>query len=238
MAANRFLVVSFVMCGRKTLTRDMVSIIEDLSVEHWEVPDDYNGSYNIAPTQFSPVMINNNGRTVRNMRWGLVPSWAKDNSFAAKTINARIETLREKPAFRNLVDRRRCVVLADGYYEWSSDKTPWYIYPKDNSLLLMAGLWDTWESNNEKLDTYTIITMPAISELADIHHRMPASLTVDSFAKWIGTSEHSYANLEPLLKKPEMKFSKHTVSKLVNSLNNNGPDCISPFYYPAQTQLF
>lgn len=238
MAANRFLAVSFTMCGRKTLTRDMASIIEDLSIENWENPEDYNQSFNIAPTQYSPVMLQDNGRIVRKMRWGLIPSWAKDDSFAVKAINARIETIKEKPTFRNLIDQKRCVILADGYYEWSADKTPWYIYPKDNSLLLMAGLWDYWESAQGTLNTYTIITMPAVPELSEIHHRMPAPLTIKTAIQWIDSTQHSYSQMETLLKQPEIKFSKHTVSKRVNSIKNNDPSCISHFYYPTQTQLF
>ncbi|HJM33967.1 MAG TPA: SOS response-associated peptidase, partial [Candidatus Marinimicrobia bacterium] len=134
------------MCGRKTLTRDMQSIIEELAIGEWEDPDNYTPSYNIAPAQFSPILIQeNDSRIVRSMKWGLIPSWSKDETVGAKLINARSETLLEKPSFQNLVPRNRCVVISDGYYEWqrrgSATKQPVYIHHPRGRLLPMAGLW-------------------------------------------------------------------------------------------------
>src|SRR5210317_1256867 len=129
------------MCGRKTLTKDMQSIIEELAIENWENPDNYIPNYNIAPTQVSPILIYNNKRIVKPMRWGLIPSWAKDDKFGAKMINARIETLTEKPSYRNLLLGNRCIVIADGYYEWmkiAGQKIPYYIKDPDNRILPLA----------------------------------------------------------------------------------------------------
>ena len=117
------------MCGRKTLTKDMQSIIEELAIEEWENPDNYIPNYNIAPTQNSPILIDNGKRIVKSMRWGLIPSWSKDDKFGARMINARIETLTEKPSYRNLISSNRCIVITDGYYEWKTNgaqKTPYY----------------------------------------------------------------------------------------------------------------
>ena len=119
------------MCGRKTLTKDAQAIIEELLVDEWEQKDEYNPSYNIAPTQYSPILIYNNNRKIEHMRWGLVPSWAKDKAIGAKMINARGETLLEKPSFKNLVSSNRCIVITDGYFEWQNigtTKTPHYFH--------------------------------------------------------------------------------------------------------------
>jgi len=129
------------MCGRKTLTRDMQSIIEEMAIEDWLDKDRYSPSYNISPTQQSPVLIDDGKRYVQPMRWGLIPFWAKDMKIGSRLINARSETLLGKPSFRNLVPKQRCVVITDGYFEWEgSTKTPYYIKHPENKLLPMAGL--------------------------------------------------------------------------------------------------
>ena len=120
------------MCGRKTLTRDIQSIIQELAINEWVDPDSYSLSYNIAPTQRSPILIfENSQRVVKQMQWGLIPKWSKDQTIGSKLINARAETLLEKPSFQHLVPTQRCVVLADGYYEWkrsNSRAIPYYIF--------------------------------------------------------------------------------------------------------------
>ena len=125
------------MCGRKTLTRDMQSIIEELAIEEW-YDDNFHPSFNIAPTQTSPILLGDGkSRIVKPMKWGLVPSWSKDESIGSKMINARSETLTEKPSFQNLINQNRCVVIADGYFEWKrkSDAANLFIFPipKTNS---------------------------------------------------------------------------------------------------------
>ena len=158
------------MCGRKTLTKDTQAIIEELLIDEWDQKDEYSPSYNIAPTQNSPILIYNNKRKIEQMRWGLIPSWAKDKAIGAKMINARGETLLEKPSFKNLVISKRCVVITDGYFEWhniGTVKTPYYFHDPKKNILPMAGLWDEWKSaNGELMKTYTVITTTPKPEYA------------------------------------------------------------------------
>ena len=157
------------MCGRKTLTRDIQSIIEEMAIEEWQDQDLFSPSYNIAPTQFSPIMVDHMGRRVKPMKWGLIPNWAKDKSIGSKLINARSETLLQKPSFQNLVSGKRCVVLTDGYYEWkrtSSKSIPYYIHHPENKLLPLAGLWDIWKDESDKsIFSYTVITTTPAQEI-------------------------------------------------------------------------
>ena len=121
------------MCGRKTLTKDIASIIHEMDIEECEA-NNYIPNYNIAPTQFSPILIkHNNKRRIKMMKWGLIPNWSKDLSIGSKMINARIETIMEKPSFNSLIHSNRCIVLVDGYYEWDSTTSqPYYLYHQKN----------------------------------------------------------------------------------------------------------
>ena len=220
------------MCGRKTLTKDMQSIIEELAIEEWENPDNYLPSYNIAPTQTSPILIDNGKRSVRLMRWGLIPSWAKDDKFGVRMINARIETVTEKPSYRNLVSSNRCIVIADGYYEWKSNgknKTPYYLKNFDDKLLPIAGLYDVWKHPDGYLvPSYTIVTKDAQKELSRIHPRMPVILPHNHLDKWLQTENHSVSIALELAKNAEQTLEIFPVSNLVNSAKNNSPKCILP----------
>jgi len=221
------------MCGRKTLTKDMQSIIEELAIEEWENPDNYLPNYNIAPTQNSPILIDNGKRIIKTMRWGLMPSWAKDDKFGAKMINARIETLTEKPSYRNLVSSNRCIVITDGYYEWKKEgdrKIPFYIKNPDNKLLTMAGLYDVWKDPKGKLiPTYTVITKASEDIIAEIHGRMPVILPQAHLDIWIKTEMASSTEAIELAKTAKPKLEKYPVSTFVNSVRNNSRDCIKPF---------
>ena len=220
------------MCGRKTLTEDMQSIIEELAIQEWEDPDNYLPSYNIAPTQTSPILIDNGIRRVKPMRWGLIPSWSKDMGFGARMINARAETLAEKPSFRNLLPKKRCVVISDGYYEWrksDSGKQPYYIHHPEGRLLPMAGLWDKWLNQEGKpVLSYTVITTTPQSELAFIHDRMPVILAPESLDKWLQTANNPAQTVLPLLQPYREKLEAYPVSKMVNSPANNSPACAQP----------
>ena len=220
------------MCGRKTLTKDMKSIIEELAIEEWENPDNYIPSYNIAPTQNSPILIDNGKRTIRAMRWGLIPSWAKDDKFGAKMINARIETLTEKPSYKNLLQRNRCIVIADGYYEWKRDgdkKLPYYLKNPDDELLTMAGLYDIWKQpNGNLLPSYTIITKDAQENLSNIHHRMPVILPQVHLNTWLKNEKYSVTNALELAKDSRSELENFPVSLFVNSVKNNSPECLKP----------
>ncbi|MFH1852005.1 MAG: SOS response-associated peptidase [Candidatus Neomarinimicrobiota bacterium] len=220
------------MCGRKTLTKDMQSIIEELAIQDWEDPDNYAPSYNIAPTQTSPILIDDGHRRVRLMRWGLIPAWSKDDKYGARMINARTETIREKPAFRGLLPNKRCVVITDGYYEWrksGSGKQPYYIHPSGGGLLPMAGLWDRWvKPDGETVYSYTVITTTPQPGLAYIHDRMPVILLQEDLDVWLQTKINSADMALPLLRPYGKKLEAYPVSNIVNSPANNSPACVQP----------
>jgi len=220
------------MCGRKTLTKDMQSIIEELAIEAWKNADNYLPNYNIAPTQNSPILIDNGKRIIKEMRWGLIPSWAKDEKFGARMINARIETLLEKPSYRNLVSSNRCIVIADGYYEWkneSNKKVPYYLRDPNDKLLSMAGLYDVWQNPNGLfVQSYTIITKSAQNNLSNIHNRMPVILPQEHLNTWLKNEKHSESNALELANNSMPDLEYFPVSLLVNSVKNNSPECLKP----------
>ena len=220
------------MCGRKTLTKDAQSIIEELLIDEWEQKDEYSPSYNIAPTQNSPVLVYNNNRKIEHMRWGLIPSWAKDKSIGTKMINARGETLLEKPSFKNLVSSKRCIVITDGYFEWQNIgtiKTPHYFHDPEKKILPMAGLWDEWRSaNGELMKTYTVITTTPKPEFAHIHTRMPVILTRPAIDIWVNTRDHTPAVAMDHILPYQDELAVYPVSTLVNSPKNNSARCITP----------
>ena len=230
------------MCGRKTLTRDMQSIIQELAIDEWH-DDDFHPSFNIAPTQTSPILIGDgNSRIVRSMTWGLIPSWSKDESIGSKMINARSETIQEKPSFQNLINQNRCVVITDGYYEWkrkSDGSQPFYISHPENKLLPMAGLWTTWESSTSKIiHSYTVITTSPQKEIRHIHNRMPAILNPMAIDEWIHCektpSNQAMTNLVSMVK----PLAFHPVSSFVNSPKNNTIDCIRSTQDSSTINLF
>lgn len=227
---DKFYVSETKMCGRKTITRDMLSIIEELAIDEWQDPDSYFPSYNVAPTQVTPILVYNGKRIVTPMRWGLIPNWAKDEKMASRMINARAETIMEKPSFKNLMHRNRCVVIADGYYEWKKTETerqPYYIHHPNGKLLPMAGLWDQWRNPEGKpVLSYTVITTTPQSELAHIHNRMPVILTRDNIETWIDWKQNTVKAALPLLTQRESALTAYPVSLFVNSPKNNSPDCI------------
>ena len=218
------------MCGRKTLTKDLRSIIEELAIDEWENPKDYSPNYNIAPGQRSPIVIQEDQRIVKLMRWGLVPFWSKDESIGYKMINARSETLTEKPAYQGLISKHRCVVIADGYYEWKREgkrKIPYYIFSKGRGLLPMAGLWSSWTGpEGDTQNTYTVITTEARTTVRTIHHRMPVILNEDTYQNWLNTEDVSVTDALFLLQPYAGDISNHPVSTLVNSPKNNSRVCI------------
>jgi putative SOS response-associated peptidase YedK len=230
------------MCGRKTLTRDMQSIIQELAIDEWH-DDDFHPSFNIAPTQTSPILIGDgNSRIVRSMKWGLIPSWSKDESIGSKMINARSETIQEKPSFQNLINQNRCVVITDGYYEWNrrQDRSqPFYIFHPEKKLLPMAGLWTTWETTeNEIIHSYTVITTSPQKEIRHIHNRMPAILNPMAIDEWIHCektpSNQAMTNLVSMVK----PLAFHPVSSFVNSPKNNTIDCIRSTQDSSTINLF
>jgi putative SOS response-associated peptidase YedK len=194
--------------------------------------------FNVAPTDpVYAVAVGSDGeRRLGTFRWGLVPSWAKDPKGAARMINARAETVVDKPAFRKALQRRRCLVPADGFYEWlrvGDERQPFHIAPKDGGTLWFAGLWEVWrpedEPDAELLRTCTIITTQANATLSPIHDRMPVILQREAWDTWLDRSVTDPAAVTPFLAPaPDDLLSRTAVAKLVNSVKNDGPQLLDP----------
>ena len=228
------------MCGRKTLTMSKKAIIEELMVDEWQV-EDYEPSYNIAPTQNSLVLVQDKGsKIVRSMKWGLIPAWSKNELYGSKMINARIETVTTKPSFKSLIPKYRCIVLSDGYYEWKQSggrKVPFFIQKKDNGLMRFAGLWSTWSISSKKVFTYTILTKKAQENISAIHDRMPASIDKSKAELWINL-DNEFSEVEQELTDTNEMLNYYQVSDFVNKPNNNSVACIAPFKAPTKLNLF
>ena len=193
--------------------------------------------YNVAPLQRAPVVRGDDGQLVLDeARWGLVPGWAKDASGAARCINARSETVADKPMFRTAFRKRRCLVPADGYFEWEaspSGKLPWRFVRQDRQPLLFAGLWETWHppagtDPTLELKTFTILTTAARDQLAEIHDRMPVIFNAQSAQLWIDPAT-DVAVLSALVQQTDhLTIERYRVSTVVNSSRNDTPDCVKP----------
>ena len=203
----------------------------------------YPNSYNIAPTQNAAIIHADhdaNRLTPQPAHFGLIPSWAKERSISAKMINARAETIWEKPAYRGLISSRRAVLPINGFYEWQpippqpgqkSAKQPWYIHRADESPMLLACVWDTWldpEHDSTPIDSFSIITTEANAQLSDKHHRMPVILEPESLPAWFGRETPPRAVSDLLRPSPEGVLSMHRISTRVNTPSNNDAALIEP----------
>ena len=219
------------MCGRYTYFPREFS---DLRLT-WNVDEVFDSKprYNIAPTQEAPVIVKSAGkRNLELFRWGLIPWWAKDPTIGNRMINARAETLAEKPAFKDLLGKRRCLVLADGFFEWRKEgksKVPMRFKLKSGEPFAFAGLWDTWKQpDGNLLRTYTIVTTEPNDVLRPIHNRMPAMLSNEDALKWLAVDDkvaHALTLLKPY---PPEKMEGYDVSPLVSNPQNDSPECIQP----------
>jgi putative SOS response-associated peptidase YedK len=215
------------MCGRFVITSPPAAIRQVFG--YAEQPN-FPPRYNIAPTQPVPVVILDQGaRHFRLMRWGLIPAWVKDPRKFTLLINARSEGVEEKPAFKNAIRRRRCLVPADGYYEWHV-KRPYFIYRADRKPVGFAGLAETWIGpNGEEVDTVAIVTAPASPDLAVLHHRVPVTIAEDAFERWLDCSSDSAEGVMALLTGPEAgEFAWHEISTRVNSADNDDAQLVLP----------
>lgn len=219
------------MCGRFVITSPPAAI--RLAFGYTDQPN-FPSRYNIAPTQPIPVVIAENGaRRFRLMRWGLLPSWVKDPRKFTLLINARSETVLDKPAFRNAIKRRRCLVPADGYYEWrmlAKGKQPYFIHPRDAAPIGFAALAETWIGpNGEELDTVAIVTTAARGEMATLHDRVPVTIAPADFERWLDCAgvdaQEAAALLHP---PPEGEWIWHPVSTQVNRVANDDAQLILP----------
>ncbi|MBO9597220.1 MAG: SOS response-associated peptidase [Cohnella sp.] len=219
------------MCGRYTIVVSieelMLRYLSDLPTNRYHTP-----RYNVAPMQQVLAVVNDGEKNrLGELRWGLVPSWASDDKIGSKMINARAETLLEKPSFRGLVQRKRALVPADGFYEWKQaggDKQPMRITMKDGGIFSMAALYDTWVApDGRKISTCTIITTTPNELMADIHDRMPVIVRPEDEAYWLDRGNADTAGLTSLLRPYDAAAMRaYPVSKVVGNVKNDTPECI------------
>ena len=221
------------MCGRFTQQRSDHELAEWFEAE--ALADDPGGRFNVAPTDpVSIVVEKDDRRAITAYRWGLVPFWAKDPSIGSRLINARAETLASSNAFRESFERRRCLVPADGFYEWRRDpgrRQPFLFRRVDGAPLAFAGLWSGWRdrATGEVLRTMTIVTTRANELMAPIHDRMPVALPAEAWSMWLDPELEDIAELQGLLvPAPEEDLEAYAVETLVNNVRNNGPELIVP----------
>lgn len=217
------------MCGRFTLTVDIDTVARAFGV----APSvQSTPRYNVAPTQNVVAILRDETKHLDFLRWGLIPSWAKEESIGAKMINARAETLAEKPSFKRLLQGRRCLIVADGFYEWRQEaggKTPMYFTLPDHEPFAFAGLWDVWrQPDGQPLRTCTIITTEPNAVVAPVHNRMPVILTTDAQEEWLDPSQHDSHVLQQLLKAyTASEMLARPVSRKINSPQYDSADLIA-----------
>lgn len=238
------------MCGRYATTQTSASLNRAFEVDLADSFVEQEPDYNMAPTKLAPVIIGRRDddapaprprRELLTARWGLVPSWAKDPAIGNRMINARSETVAEKPAYKQAFARRRALVPADGYYEWYAGtaregekkpaKQPFYITPKDGSVLAMAGLYEFWKDRaaDEWLVTFTILTTTAEDDLGHVHERMPLFLEPDAYDEWLDPAPRAVDELLGLLVPASPgRLDAFAVSTAVNNVRHNGPELIVP----------
>lgn len=218
------------MCGRFAITlppEAMANLFNaTLANDLPPVPN-----YNVCPTTDIAVIDSRDGtRIARPMRWGFIPHWYKKPNDGPLLINARAETIAEKPAFRAACRERRCLIPCDGFYEWhrpdGGDKQPWFIQPAEAGPMVFAGIWQTWKVDNQELNTCAIVTTEASGKMARIHHRIPVILQRESWAKWLGEDGHGAARLMRAASDSDLRF--HKVGRAVNSNRASGSELIAP----------
>ncbi|MFF5504766.1 SOS response-associated peptidase [Streptomyces roseolus] len=242
------------MCGRYASTRSPQELTRLFQVTDWQPEEALEPSWNVAPTDPVYAVLERAGRDgggevrreLRTLRWGLVPSWSKDPGSGARMINARVETVHEKPAYRRAFAKRRCLLPADGFYEWDpvkdeatgrTRKQPYFIHPADGGPMAMAGLYEYWRDPDFTADddpaawliTCTIITTEATDAAGRIHPRMPLALSPDHYDAWLDPHHQDTGDLRALLTQPAGgHLETRAVSPAVNSVRNNGPHLLGP----------
>jgi putative SOS response-associated peptidase YedK len=221
------------MCGRLVQQLSSERIADLFGAKQLEL--DVGGHYNVAPTQMVSVVLEQDGQwVVSRLRWGLIPPWAPDVSIGSRMINARAETVAEKPAFKSAFRRRRCIVPADSFYEWKrtgTTKTPYVIERQDKQPLAFAGLWEVWrpKSSDAAVRSFTIITTEANQLVSAIHDRMPVILPDEVWGEWLDPANEDIGALQSLLV-PFAAEQLHAfpVSPLVNNVRNDSPELLEP----------
>ncbi|WP_347552469.1 SOS response-associated peptidase [Pseudalkalibacillus hwajinpoensis] len=220
------------MCGRFSLTTELDALLERFQIEEISM-EDTGPRYNIAPAQQIPAVIRANNRNrMGTLRWGLIPFWAKDASISNKLINARSETADEKASFKHALQKRRCLILADGFYEWKQTadrKVPMRIQINGGEPFAMAGLWEKWKDGEESIYTCTILTTGANAFMENIHSRMPVILTKEMEEIWLDTNGEDMQIVKDCMHAyPSEQMHAYEVSTLVNSPKNDVLECIEP----------
>ncbi|MCZ3389190.1 MAG: SOS response-associated peptidase [Actinomycetia bacterium] len=248
------------MCGRYASAKDPDALVEEFEVDESLVDKPLHADYNVAPTKSVYAVVSRQPedgsegakaeRQLRVVRWGLVPSWAKDPSIGSRMINARAETVADKPAFRRAFGRRRCLLPADGYYEWYTPtgenvpqtsrgkpvKQPFFIHRADGRSLAMAGLYEWWHDKSRESDdpeawllTATIITTSATDAVGRIHDRMPVVIAESDWQRWLDPAVGEREEIAPLMVPAQSSpLAAYPVSVRVNSVRNNGPELLEP----------
>lgn len=233
------------MCGRSSLTVTEKELEKRFNASFYsEDLERYNPlpNFNMAPTQNLPVITDADPDHINLYRWGLIPFWAKDEKIGYRMINARMETVAEKPAFRQAFRQRRCLWPVDGYYEWiarGKEKIPYRVILKDKGVYSLAGLWETWKNEQgEKVFSFTILTQPATPSMEFLHHRMPVILPREMELDWLDPDldpEHFLHNLPPF---GTDQLEVYRVSQEVNNVRNNRRELIAPVTETNQGELF
>ena len=223
------------MCGRFVQFSSIRTLESHFPLQ--EIVASPQPNYNVAPTQSIAVILKTDHCRLDVMHWGLVPFWAKDTSGASRMINARAETAATKPSFRAAFKKRRCLIPADGYYEWTGEKghkQPWYLGLASGQPLAFAGLYEFWQDKQGKDPdrihrSTTILTTAASQSVREIHHRMPVILTPDTYENWLDPALQDPETVYRILKEGYVAdLESHPVSKMVNQVRNNSPECIKP----------
>ncbi len=209
------------MCGRYGFAKTSTQVKKRFNLQ--KLPEQLPLLYNVAPQREVPVILNESPDTLSMIRWGLLPSWSKEDKTTYSMINARAETIMEKPSYKKLIQTRRCLILADSFYEWQTKETgkvPHRIYLKNEELFAFAGIWDRWEKEGRIIKTCSIITTEPNRLVRTIHDRMPVILDKANEAAWLSSTSIE-AVLEMLAPSPEQEMLAYPISTLVNSPSNN-----------------
>jgi len=220
------------MCGRFTLTTTWEELKTAFPEFEFILDDQFQPSYNIAPTQQILTAFKSSTFKVRHMRWGLIPYWSKDPAIGNKLFNARCETIHEKPSFKHAYQKRRCVIFATGFYEWKKaekQKIPYYFSSRNGDNIMFGGIWENWKNpeSGEEVQSCAIITTSANGVVSPVHQRMPVIIPKDASHIWLNCDKPVGKEIKDLLQPiPDTDIVMHQVSKAVNSAANNHPDCI------------